>query len=66
MKRFTGLSLVLASQFVTWVSLLFTFHRRHSQSCSYHDFALHCSHEWHGGVAAWRLERGHVQRICIM
>jgi len=20
-------------------------HRRHSQSCSYHDYALHCSHE---------------------
>ena len=27
-------------------------HRRRSQSCSYHDYALHCSHE--RGMAAWQ------------
>ena len=36
-------------------------HRWRSQSCSYLHYALHCSHEWHGSVAAW--QRGHVQRI---
>ena len=36
-------------------------HHRRSQSCSYHHYALHCSHEC--GMAAW--QRGHVQRISI-
>ena len=39
-------------------------HRRRSQSCSYLDYALHCSRVGHEcGIAAW--QRGHVQRISI-
>ena len=36
-------------------------HCRRSQSCSYHHYALHCSHEC--GMAAW--QRGYVQHISI-
>ena len=36
-------------------------HHRRSQSCSYHHYALHCSHEC--GMVAWQC--GHVQRISI-
>ena len=50
-------------------------HRQHSRSCSYHHYALHCSHErgivsstlsWGSvGGLAWQLRHMRVQCICI-
>ena len=59
MKRFAGLSLIPAPQFVVRVSLLFAFHRRRSRSCSYHHHAHECGitilFGWSLGMRlAWR------------
>ena len=59
MKRFAGLSLVPASQFIVRVSLLFAFPSSAFSVlyCSYHDYALHCSHDmsraWRCRMVAW-------------
>ena len=55
MKRFAGLSLILASQFVARCLCFSLSHHRRSQSCSFLHYALHCSHvmsvAWqHGSV----------------
>ena len=51
MKRFAGLSLSFQPRSSLRVCLCFSLsHHQRSQSCSYQDYALHCSHE-HGMAA---------------
>ena len=56
MKRFPGLSFQPCSSLRGCLCFSLP-HRRHSQSCSYHDYALHCSHDmsvaWQRRVVAW-------------